>query len=350
MKLKQKLNELSQSYDSKVKFINSISNNSKYSDLRELIILNTSFLMNGSSLSERIYCILNDISSQMLCKNCNQNVYFNRGKYPSFCSGRCVGIFNREKIGESNRINYLIKGDKIKEKRKVTNLLKFGVDNPMKNNDIKVKSKITLLEKTGFEFPLQSELSLRKFKETCLVKFGFENPSKNETIKRKKEETFIKNFNVKTYLVTEDSRNALKKSFLKKSNCGIYSKMSQNIFWEIYKRLPKNLKDKTYFGELNREFVISSGGRTYFYDFVISNVKYCIEFNGDYWHANPEMFSESQVPMKFLGLTACEIWKKDKIKIESLVNLGYKVKIIWQKDINNINYDDIISDILESNN
>lgn len=66
----------------------------------------------------------------------------------------------------------------------------------------------------------------------------------------------------------------------------------------------------------------------YFYDFVISNVKYCIEFNGDYWHANPEMFSESQVPMKFLGLTACEIWKKDKIKIESLVNLGYKVKII----------------------
>ena len=346
MNLKQKLNDLIKSYDNKIKFMNSISKNSKYSELRNLIVLETDFLKSDSSFSERIYCILNEIKSPLVCKNCSEIVLYNRGKYPSFCSGKCVGRFNRDKIGETNRNNYLLKGDRIKEKRKETNLLRFGVDNPMKDDYIKLKSKESLLNKTGFEHALQNPSSLKKFKETCLERFGFENPSKNEFIKNKKERTFIKNFNVKTYLVTDESRTALQESFFEKSNSGIYSKMSQNIFWKIYDRLPQNLKNKTYFGELNREFVITSAGKNYFYDFVISNIKYCIEFNGDYWHANPEMFSENHIPMKFLGLTSEQIWEKDRIKNESLSSLGFKVRIIWQRDLNSINYDEILSEIL----
>jgi len=186
MNLKQKLNDLIKSYDNKIKFINSISKNSKYSDLRNLILLETGFLMCDSSFSERIYCILNDIKSPLVCKNCSEVVLYNRGKYPSFCSSKCVGRFNREKIGEANRNNYLLKGDRINQKRRETNLLKFGVDNPMKNNDIKLKSKESLLNKTGFEHALQNPSSLKKFKETCSKRFGFENPSKSELIKKKK--------------------------------------------------------------------------------------------------------------------------------------------------------------------
>jgi hypothetical protein len=43
MNLKQKLNDLIKSYDNKIKFMNSISKNSKYSELRNLIVLETDF-------------------------------------------------------------------------------------------------------------------------------------------------------------------------------------------------------------------------------------------------------------------------------------------------------------------
>jgi hypothetical protein len=58
------------------------------------------------------------------------------------------------------------------------------------------------------------------------------------------------------------------------------------------------------------------------------------------------MFSENHIPMKFLGLTSEQIWEKDRIKNESLISLGFKVRIIWQRDLNSINYDEILSEIL----
>jgi very-short-patch-repair endonuclease len=115
-----------------------------------------------------------------------------------------------------------------------------------------------------------------------------------------------------------------------------YSKVSQELFWAIYNRY--NLQfDDIYFAELNSEFGrMKKGGGGYKYDFVDNDRKIVIEFNGDFYHCNPEDY-RSYDTIKLPGgkiMIAEDIWKRDKEKIDYIKNEGYTVIIIWEKDYN----------------
>lgn len=325
------------------KFINAISKGNIYKDIRNEIILSTSFLDKFGSIKirERIYCILNEMYDRPKCKNCQNYSDFNRVKYREFCSPSCVGVFNSEKIGISNRINNIKNGNSIKEKRIETTKRKYGCENVMKIDFFKEKLKRSLVDKTGYEFPLQNQLSREKFKSTCLLNFSSDNPSRSEKVKKKKEETCIKNHGVSNGLKTKYARERLTETRNEKYNLynknqlskGTYSKKSQIIFWKIYDMLPEYLREKTYFAELNKEFVITGTNKnSYFYDFVISNIKVCIEYNGDNWHANPEIFESNDVPLAFIGLKSHQIWEKDEVKNKTIQERGFKLFIIWESD------------------
>jgi len=342
------------------KFINSIIRSNRYIDLRKEIYLCTNFLPEDVNLNERVYCIINGITERVLCKNCKKILKFCRGKYAEFCSGKCVGIYNSDKIGMSNKKNYLIKGSEINEKRRQTSKNRYNVDNVMKLDVIKNKVKKSIKSKTGYEFALQSEHSRNKYKETCLSKYGFDNPSKSDSIKKKKENKCLVNYGVSNWFKTKESRDRLNKSLKEVYDVhnasqlgkGTYSKISQNIFWKIYNRMPSELREKTYFAELNKEFVITekNANNHYFYDFVISKIKLCIEFNGDRWHANPKLFQKEDKPMSFIDKTASQIWDKDKIKLDSIKERGYEVLIIWESELDENTVDNIIKIITEKYN
>jgi len=109
-----------------------------------------------------------------------------------------------------------------------------------------------------------------------------------------------------------------------------YSKSSQDFFWSIYNLLPQNLKDKCYFKELNNEFVVAKNRQCYLYDFVISNINFCIEFNGDFWHANPKNYIESDL---ILNKKASDIWEHDSKKINFLkLERNIDCLIVWESD------------------
>jgi hypothetical protein len=55
------------------------------------------------------------------------------------------------------------------------------------------------------------------------------------------------------------------------------------------------------------------------------------EFFGDFWHANPNKYASTDT-LSIINLSASEIWKKDKIKINTLKRLGYNVEIMWESD------------------
>lgn len=74
-------------------------------------------------------------------------------------------------------------------------------------------------------------------------------------------------------------------------------------------------------------------GRAYCYDFVIPELKYCIEFNGDLFHANPKLFCESDTPNPFRkNLTSSDIWKFDKRKNDLIVKNGFDLDIVWESE------------------
>ena len=67
-----------------------------------------------------------------------------------------------------------------------------------------------------------------------------------------------------------------------------------------------------------------------FVDFLYKNK--IIEFNGDLWHANPELYEANDILKIMENKTAQEIWDKDEARLNYLESQGYDVLIVWEKD------------------
>lgn len=68
-----------------------------------------------------------------------------------------------------------------------------------------------------------------------------------------------------------------------------------------------------------------------FYDLTSTAKMKIIEYNGDYWHANPLKYSADYV-IKQSGLSASEIWENDRAKKESAERRGFSVFTVWESE------------------
>jgi G:T-mismatch repair DNA endonuclease (very short patch repair protein) len=107
-----------------------------------------------------------------------------------------------------------------------------------------------------------------------------------------------------------------------------YSKVSQELFVEI-----DVIGENTYYATKNKEFGRYSPFGYYFFDYVNTDRKKIIEFNGDIFHGNPIIFSKNDTPNPFDKKLTCEqMWKNDKKKIDFIIQEGFEVLTIWEKD------------------
>lgn len=103
-----------------------------------------------------------------------------------------------------------------------------------------------------------------------------------------------------------------------------------NTYPEVFNKL------KTYFGNDNEfGFFDDLSSNYYFIDFCIPELKIAIEFNGNYFHANPSMYDENYNNFWHTNCTAKEIWERDKTKNTAIENKGFKLFVVWENDINN---------------
>ena len=65
------------------------------------------------------------------------------------------------------------------------------------------------------------------------------------------------------------------------------------------------------------------------YDFTLKTK--IIEFNGDFWHANPLYYSPSDI-IPVQNISAQQKWDLDKRKTELAESYGYEVLVIWESD------------------
>lgn len=86
----------------------------------------------------------------------------------------------------------------------------------------------------------------------------------------------------------------------------------------------------------NKERCLKDFNKKYYYDFsyINENNKKIIEYNGDFWHANPMLYSaENVLSLRGFKKLASDIWKEDKKKIEMAKKYGYDVLVIWERDV-----------------
>ncbi len=161
----------------------------------------TNFLPDSANISERVYCIDNELLNRPYCYCGNETKYISYTKgYTIRCSRKCM--YNDELV---------------KEKRKRTNIEKYGVSSFTKTKEYIEKTKKTNIEKYGVEFYLNSKDKIEKtikynmekygvdhhmkstefmsaFKQMNIDKFGVDNVSKLDTVKEKKKLTFQNNY------------------------------------------------------------------------------------------------------------------------------------------------------------
>lgn len=71
----------------------------------------------------------------------------------------------------------------------------------------------------------------------------------------------------------------------------------------------------------------------YFYDVRLKDTDILIEFQGDYWHANPLIYNENDVISFPQGkVSVKEIWNRDNLKKEKALKDGYKLIYIWESE------------------
>ena len=127
--------------------------------------------------------------------------------------------------------------NKIKEKRKQTNMERFGVENPYQSKEIQEKIKQKNLELYGVEYAtqrkdvkekidkstlesqgakryLQTEEGQNKFKQSCLEKYGVENPYQSEEKKEKIKQTNLKRYGDEIPCRTKNIKNKMKENSL----------------------------------------------------------------------------------------------------------------------------------------
>jgi len=69
--------------------------------------------------------------------------------------------------------------------------------------------------------------------------------------------------------------------------------------------------------------------KQFVYDIVFKNK--IIEYNGDFWHCNPKIYTPEYVNPR-TKIVAREKWKLDKAKIQFAEAQGYQILVVWELD------------------
>jgi len=87
-------------------------------------------------------------------------------------------------------------------------------------------------------------------------------------------------------------------------------------------------------GELDHSSLSRPFGKwsPYLNTYVVYDIKHnncIIEFNGDYWHANPAIYNDHAIVR---GATASSIRERDMLKLKTVEDLGFKTLTVWENE------------------
>lgn len=198
----------------------------------------------------------------------------------------------------------------------------------------------------------QKLITAPKYKEYCNKHYGVDNVSQLPEVQRKKESTFLKHYGKDNVWKTD-----MYKEFTSK-RWASYSPERKNELlkqWRNASGTTSKLESTIaeYLIEINIPFIQQFKFNDFYhpYDFLLTGTNIIIEVNGDFWHANPKMYKDTDIlnfPNK--SILAKDIWETDDINEREAIKNGYKVCKIWENDIKTKSKEEIQLFILDNIN
>ena len=257
------------------------------------------------------------------------------------------------KLATENRITCSLqcqgKLESVKEKRKQTNLKKFGVENPFQDTErvkqgmlekhgvewvtqskeVREKIEKTNFEKYGCKATSQSDIVKEVAEKTCLERYGTVSPMQNENVKAKVKQTLIEHFGDPKYVNVEKYRQTMiekyGREYLNQNNIMNYDDLNEefvrknfirdNLFYidefQLYFNLSRtasnayrrrfNIEESNYHKRSRVETDLFNFIDTdikylddreliqpYELDIVVPDYKLAIEYDGTHWHTDHE--------------------------------------------------------------
>lgn len=197
-----------------------------------------------------------------ICSVCgNQNKYYNCKikNWPVVCNKCRKNKELIEKYGSVEEGKRILSAEAA-EKRKATNIKKYGVEFPLQLKEFKQKAENTTLENFGVKCSLQSEEVREKAKSTLKNRYGAENYQQSEKAKNSKKYSFVdkpKESRIeKKYTISFLGKEAKLADL--KSVCGIYS-IKNIVSNELYIGSSTNIGNrfKGYIVDTNTGYIIN---------------------------------------------------------------------------------------------
>lgn len=139
----------------------------------------------------------------LVCGNPTKFLTLKNG-YAKYCSRKCCAISEETK---QNKIKTCLK--------------LYGVEYINQNKEIQEKSKHTRFVKNNGNY--ESDSSTEKRKETNLNKYGYEYGLQSDIIKTKSRETCLNNYGYEYYLQTDECKIKTKNKCLEENSCEFYT-------------------------------------------------------------------------------------------------------------------------------
>ena len=311
----------------------------------------------------------------MLCKICNKE-YKNLGRH--------VSVHYKNVKSKSKKMLYFhdiyknkydIAREYLESKKSANQIAKevtqlFNLF-PVQKGDIlnflkymKVKKRTT--SEAGKEYYKENPVwnkGLTKYDHASIEKYadsrtGKNNPIYSLTEKEREEKIYYWRFKSddELFAIRAKIRKSLKEGYAS-GRIKHISKTHPEKFKEIHTKMLSGYFDALNNGTIKRQSYTSSYekrianileeldisfiqqkscNKKYRYDFFLKDFNLYIEFNGDYWHANPNQFNENYYhPHK--KILAREIWEYDNAKRVNVINSGYIFLTIWECDVKEFN-------------
>lgn len=336
----------------------------KNKEIWKNIIAFTNFLPPNTSISQRIWHVMNDCFTHKKCKNCNNIVKWNRNTYTTFCSQKCSNsdiekkesiknIMNEryggigggsdiilEKIKQTNKERYgeeiLLNVEFINNKIRQTNKERYGCANYAQTKDFKIHSSNLQKNRTD---EIKKEI-VNKIRQTNINRYGVDSYAKTEAYKKYFNDLMNKKYGVGSYkqslmpsesLVLLNDRMFLENEHvINKKSCQEIAKNLQVHIKTVIQYLKKHNIPQKYYYESDEQkeiksFINSLGVETQSnvrnliknieIDIFIFDKKIAIEYCGLYWHS--ELYKSKEY---------------HKLKYDLCKKHGYRLITIFQNE------------------
>jgi len=147
--------------------------------------------------------------------------------------------------------------------------------------------------------------------------------------------------------IAEQKNNILKEKHREwlLGNKDHHQKMIENSHKKRYRKttIEKTMEEFLIKNNINHKYNYIN---KYQYDFLLFDYNLIIEVQGDYWHGNPNIYSDTDPNLKPLNETQKYKQNLDILKNNYIKNT-YKIICIWETDIKNKKYKDILWNLLK---